>query len=334
MVLRFRNHFAIAVLGAAVSAATTPISTTDVTAGTPDRDTSTARPIAVIDRTDIAMSGLTNVRELLLSRAGFNSFGLHRPFFVGVERAAFLLDGRPVSGLDLPMLPLSAVERVEILDEGAARHGGHAVAGAVNIVLRRGYEGAEASAGGGRPKQTGGNSNHGSALWGGAVGRGHLTVGVDHIRRREVRDADREFSRAKWTPGGPFAGTRGVSIAGNTPGDRSQRSNPGDRPSARRLRREHLHRRSLPPRGQGLRFPFRRRQMAGHQPIQRLRPPPARKACFSLPTTRLATTRTSISMPVRRKRTQPFVTRPRSAPSSSLLPPISGTVCWRKTFQG
>ena len=279
------------------------------------------------------MSGLTNVRELLLSRAGFNSFGLHRPFFVGVERAAFLLDGRPVSGLDLSMLPLSAVERVEILDEGAARHGGHAVAGAVNIVLRRGYEGAEASAGGGRPKQTGGNSNHGSALWGGAVGRGHLTVGVDHIRRREVRDADREFSRAKWTPGGPFAGTQGVSIAGNTlvivPNDQTPATvHPLGACDESIYTGVLSH-----PAGKGCGFPFAKVKWQGtsqYSDYVRRR----RESLFLVADHPLGDDTDTYVDARAAQRTQPFVTRPRSAPSSSLLPPISGTVCWRKTFQG
>ncbi len=177
-----------------------------------------SRPVAVMDRRDIEMSGLTNVRELLLSRSVYNSFGLHRPFVLGTGRAAVLVNGRRLSDsiLDLDTLPVSAVERIEILDEGAARHGGHAIAGAVNVVLRRGHEGAEVSAGAAWPGQAGGDSNHASAIWGGALGRGRLTVGVDHIRRQEVRDADRDYSRAEWTPGGSFADTQGVSTGGNT----------------------------------------------------------------------------------------------------------------------
>ena len=178
----------------------------------------TLRPIAVIDRRDIEMSGLTNVGELLLSRAVFNSFGLHRPFVLGNGRAAVLVNGRRISDstFDLDMLPFAAVERIEILDGSAARHGGHAIAGAVNIVLRRAYEGTEAAAGADRPGEPGGDAGHASAVWGGALGRGHLTFGVDHIRRQEVRDSDRDYSRAKWTPGGSFANTQGVSVGGNT----------------------------------------------------------------------------------------------------------------------
>lgn len=79
------------------------------------------RPVAVIDRTDIEMSGLTNVGELLLSRSIYNDFGLHRPFVLGTGRAAVLINGRRVSDstFDPDTRPVSAIESVEILDEGA-----------------------------------------------------------------------------------------------------------------------------------------------------------------------------------------------------------------------
>ena len=109
------------------------------------------------------------------------------------------------------------MERVEVLNGGApALHGERAIAGAVNIVLRRGYEGVEATAFAGRPTDAGGDSEQGSALWGGAVGQGRMTIGVDVFRSEEIPDAAREHSRAKWTPGGTFADATGVSTGGNT----------------------------------------------------------------------------------------------------------------------
>ena len=53
-------------------------------------------------------------------------------------------------------------------------------------------------------------------MWGGAIGKGHITIGVDVFRRQEVLYADRDYSRASWTPGGPFADVSGVSVGGNT----------------------------------------------------------------------------------------------------------------------
>ena len=176
------------------------------------------RPVAVIDREDIALSGMRTVSDLLFSRQRFNSFGLHRVLFLG-SRVAYLVDGRRISDstLDLSTLPISAVERIEILSgSAAALHGGHAIAGAINIVLRRDTEGVEASAFAARPTDAGGDTEQVSALWGGTVGYGHMTFAVDVFRREEIPDAAREHSRAKWTRGGRFADASGVSVGGNT----------------------------------------------------------------------------------------------------------------------
>ena len=51
---------------------------------------------------------------------------------------------------------------------------------------------------------------------GGAVGAGHLNIGVDLFRRNEIRESQRRYSRASWTPGGAFADATGVSAFGNT----------------------------------------------------------------------------------------------------------------------
>ena len=176
------------------------------------------RPLAVIDREDIALSGMRTVSDLLESRQRFNSFGLHWVLFLG-SRVAYLINGRRISDsvLDLSTLPISAVERIEILSGSAtALHGGHALAGAINIVLRRDAEGVEASAFAARPTDSGGDMEQGSALWVGAVGKGRMTVAVDAIRREEIPDAAREHTRAKWTRGGTFADATGVSVGGNT----------------------------------------------------------------------------------------------------------------------
>ena len=178
-----------------------------------------AAPLAVLERADIELSGLTNLWDLLQGRVGFNSFGLFRPFALGSSRVAILVNGRRVSDstFDLRTVPISAVERIEILgDSAAALHGGNAIAGAVNIVLARGHEGADFRASAYLPSGDGGDTTHGSALWGSALGGGHLVAGVDVLRRQEIRRADRDHSRASWTAGGSFADSVGVSAGGNT----------------------------------------------------------------------------------------------------------------------
>ena len=175
-----------------------------------------ATPISVIDRIDIELSGMRNVEELLLERMGYNNFGLYRPFVLGIGRVAILVNGRPGS-YALGSIPISAVERIEIFSDSAvALYGGYAIGGSVNIVLRSDYEGAEFQGSATRPKREGGDSEHGSALWGGTFGSGHVTMGVDAFRRQEIRDIDRDYSRAFWRQGGSFADVANVSVGGNT----------------------------------------------------------------------------------------------------------------------
>ncbi len=109
-----------------------------------------ARTVTVIDREDIALSGAASLSELLGGRAGFNSFGLHGAL-LGTGSSTTLVNGRPVAGLNLTTLPLSAVERVEILDQGPVRHSAFGIGRTTNIVLRNEFEGVEITAAAGRP---------------------------------------------------------------------------------------------------------------------------------------------------------------------------------------
>ena len=186
--------------------------------------------VAVIDREDIELSGAANLSELLSSRFRFNIFGLHGARF-GTGTAVYLLNGRSISDLDFSALHLSMVERVEVLDEGPVRRSTYGIGSAINIVLRNDVEGLELSTGAGLPSQEGMDSRNGSALWGGALGRGHLTVGVAHLGRDELRAGDRHFSRTTYTPGGSYADAQGVSDYGNTvilPGEEGGRFGLGD----------------------------------------------------------------------------------------------------------
>ncbi len=167
------------------------------------------------------LSGQTNVRDLLTDRGAYNAFGLRRPLVLGSRRATLMLDGKllhdPEQTFVLDLLPVAGVERIEILaGSGSGLYPGGAVSGAINIVLRSDFEGLELQGGIGLPDAPGADSQHGAAIWGGAAGRGHLVIGADAISKDEIRSADREHSRASWTPGGSFRETTGVSEFANT----------------------------------------------------------------------------------------------------------------------
>lgn len=175
-------------------------------------------PVKVITRRDIELSGVKRITDLL-GRSAFNSFGLERPFVLGGGRALILINGRRVSdpGVDTDAIPVAAVERIEIFnDSTSALHGGEAIGGTINIVLKKDHEGLDIQLNAGRPRGEGVDSEHLGLVWGTGVGEGNLTVGVDIFRRDEVRDIDRDYSRARYQAGASLADTEGVSPLGNT----------------------------------------------------------------------------------------------------------------------
>ena len=171
------------------------------------------QPVAVITREDIETSGLTTLDELISDRGDYNNFGLRRPLWLGYQ---ILLNGRyPIGSLDL--VPLSAVDHIEVLSNSTAAMGdGVASPGTINVVLRGDHEGFEVAATGLLPQAGGGHTGQASLLWGSPMGEGHLVVGVDSLHRGQIPAAERDYSRPKWSEGGSFAGTTGVAIGGNT----------------------------------------------------------------------------------------------------------------------
>lgn len=127
-------------------------------------DAETALPVQVIKREDIARTGATSTVDLLqrltvvqgstheASNVGGNSFGfsgvsIHN---IGETRTLVLLNGKRLAqfggqtltgsaaAVDLNAIPVAAIERVEILTDGAsALYGSDAVAGVVNFITRR-----------------------------------------------------------------------------------------------------------------------------------------------------------------------------------------------------
>ena len=170
------------------------------------------RVVATYDRDFLARSGSQTLEELL-------DTGIARYFLTGGQPVLVMVNGRPyatTSG-DLETLPISAIERIEIISgESLGTHGGYAVRGAINVVLRNSLNGFETRALVRLPNQDGGDGSQGSVLWGGAVGEGRLTIGADSLYRGKITARSREYSRSVWQEGGTFAQSQNVSFGGNT----------------------------------------------------------------------------------------------------------------------
>lgn len=107
----------------------------------------------------------------------------------GSESTLILVDGRRVgySGLlggvtDISNIPLSLVERVEILTDGAsAIYGSDAVGGVVNVITRRDYTGIDVVVDYGRPDKPGYDETRASVAAGWTWGEVRLRGGIEHF---------------------------------------------------------------------------------------------------------------------------------------------------------
>ena len=170
------------------------------------------RVVAKYERDFIERSGAQTLQELL-------DTGIIRYFLTGGQDLLVLVDGRPYSstGGDLESLPLSAVERIEILAGDSLGSMAGTVRGALNIVLRKSLDGFEARTVTRAPSRDGGDAWQGSVFWGGAFGEGgRMTLGVDIIDRQEIPGSERVHSRSEWVEGGEFSQAKNVSRGGNT----------------------------------------------------------------------------------------------------------------------
>ena len=141
-------------------------------------ETDGASPVIAITQEDIRATGEMSLAEVL-RQSSINSFGSFQPESgstaqsqatislrgAGAGRTLVLLDGKRMAGSpsyggvanNVNSIPFSAVERVEILtDGGSALYGSDALAGVVNVIMRKDFEGAEAFVYRGRPERAGG----------------------------------------------------------------------------------------------------------------------------------------------------------------------------------
>ena len=194
----------------------------------------TAQPVVALNRAEIEKKGYVNVADILqdipaagapsMSRA--SSLTSSRDFGgmyvslrnLGPERSLVLIDGRRMGVSaggysDLASIPSSIVERVEVLTDGAsALYGSDAIAGVVNIITRKNFDGAEVSAYVGQYSEGDGQKTAYSATFGKTFDRGWVTVGGEYTDEDPVLGGARAFTAY---PNGPRH--TGDGLSGVTP---------------------------------------------------------------------------------------------------------------------
>ncbi len=170
-------------------------------------------PVTVIGRDAIDMSGDMSVSDVIRNTT-FNSTGSFRPQSgssaqgiatvdmrgLGSSRTLVLVDGRRLtmspstgSSQDLNAIPIGAVERIEILSDGAsAIYGSDAIGGVINVITRKDYSGAQITLGAGEVSvpADGGDRENGSILFGSASADTQVMGGVSWNDREIVFERD------------------------------------------------------------------------------------------------------------------------------------------------
>lgn len=178
-----------------------------------------AVPIQVLTSADIARSGATTVTDLIqklpamqgfsvtTTAVGTNSGGRTTASIhdLGEEYTLTLLNGRRVapsgsgSAVNLNAIPMSAIERVEVVTDGAsALYGSDAIAGVVNFILKRNYQGGDLDFRMDRPSG-GGESWNASGTWGFGdleKDRFNVLLSYRHDEQRQLLATDRDFAKS------------------------------------------------------------------------------------------------------------------------------------------
>ncbi|MEY8875158.1 MAG: TonB-dependent receptor plug domain-containing protein [Leptothrix sp. (in: b-proteobacteria)] len=221
-----------------------------------------ALPVQVIRRDAIERSGATSVVDLLQrlpavqggtgesnavgnENFGFAGVSLHN---LGEGRTLVLLNGRRLSGFggqtltgdaagfDLNALPLAAIERIEVLTDGAsALYGADAIGGVVNVITRRQVStgevvfGYSSPQGGAREKRLSVTKGYGSLDDEGQ----NLLLSLSHDERTPLLASQRSFARTgdlRFQLGGTSYAYRNLSyysIPANVQAPDGSLSNPG-----------------------------------------------------------------------------------------------------------
>lgn len=204
-------------------------------------DLETALPVQIIRRDEIARSGVTTVEQLLERvPANFNGVNLGATIGNGANpglsaanlrglgsgSTLVLLNGRRLGNyaldgesVDLNAIPLAAIDRVEVLKDGAsAIYGTDAIAGVINFVLRRDYAGIEVSADYGAAQHAGGDSGsiNATAGYGDAARDGYnVFAALSWQKEQALKAIDREFARTGHRPDLGIENLIGITFPAN-----------------------------------------------------------------------------------------------------------------------
>jgi len=176
-----------------------------------------ALPIQVVTKEEIKSFGVSNTEELMKfmpiaqsmggahssldGAGGVSNYGQATISLRGMgdQYTLVLVNGRPANG-NLNLIPLAAIDRIEILQDGASStYGSDAIAGVVNFIMTNNFQGMEINANVGTPTRPGGGQKK---TFGVTVGKGNyasdgfnITGSFSAETEKELYAGDRDFAK-------------------------------------------------------------------------------------------------------------------------------------------
>jgi iron complex outermembrane receptor protein len=214
-----------------------------VVTGTHIRGVSLPSPVIEIGREEIDRSGYTSIADLMLSlpqnfgggynaagtvgnsqinsRYSDNPTGASVPNLRGLGPGSTLtlVDGHrmaaglPGGGADISSIPIAAIDHIEVVtDSASAVYGSDAVAGVVNVILKRNYTGAETNLSYGFAPDGGGEEKRASQLFGTRWDSGDAFIAYEHVHQDAVDARDRGFASTAPEPNSLLPETQSNSV--------------------------------------------------------------------------------------------------------------------------
>lgn len=177
----------------------------------------TQQPILTMTRESLEKQGFSSVADVLNNLTSAGSPAISRSdslssgenvggYYVdlrnlGAQRTLVLMNGKRLGATtagyqDLGQIPMSAIERIEVLKDGASSiYGSDAIAGVVNVITRKNFDGGEVNVYFGQYDQGDGENQQYSMTLGATGERGSMTLSAEYSKQDPVWAKDRWYSR-------------------------------------------------------------------------------------------------------------------------------------------
>jgi iron complex outermembrane receptor protein len=187
-------------------------------------------PVTVIKADDLKKQGITTVEQILQTvsavqvqqsssqavGAGTGGASFADMRGLGANKTLVLLNGRRIanqafdsSAPDLNLIPFAAIERVEVLRDGAsALYGTDAISGVINFITRRDYRGGTITLGVDHPQKAGGGTHSANMGFGGGdLQKDGVNIFgfVDFQKQDQILTSQRPYYQQQYLNNGVFA---------------------------------------------------------------------------------------------------------------------------------